>query len=501
MNWYLGGIALYILLLAGVGFYASRRVKNKEDFDVAGRSLPFWLLAFTFTGLWFGGGTVIGATGVAFESGFWSTEAQWGVIPDPYGAGLCLVLAGLFYFSTLRRLGGVTLADFFTKKFGPKAGLAATLVMIFGWTFFVASQVVVFGKVFNAVLGWSYELSIWLGMILVVLYTIAGGIWSVALTDMVQICIILAGILLAVPTGLQAVGGLAGIREALPAPMLSFLPLHPRSMAGSARWLPWLAGWMIVGLGSIASPDITQVAQAGVSDRDVRRASVTAGFIYWIFGSLLVLLGLIGAALVAQGVIPVELLKGDRELIVPVLIQTLFPLPLAVLFVSAVLAAVMSSADGALLALSTLFTRNILPLIRPEGTDGKKQLLLSRGVVLCFALLTTLIGIGYPHAFMLMNFGFDSLLAGLFIPLTLAIYWSKVSRAGFFAGVFTGIMIRVILSGFFEGWTLETVMYPEKWYIYTIIAPIANLVALTAASLLLPDKPKEADIPMENETE
>ena len=484
MNWYLAGIGLYILILAGVSIVSSKKVKTEEDFNVAGRSLPFWLLSFTFAGLWFGGGTVIGTTGVAFEYGFWSTEAAWGVIPDPYGAGLCLILAGLFYFSTLRKLGGVTLADFFEARFGKKAGLLSTLVMVFGWTFFVAAQIVVFGKIFNSILGWSYNLSIWLGMMMVVLYTIAGGLWSVALTDMVQMIIVLIGIIAAVPAGLNAVGGISEIKALLPPEMLSFFPSFNPDLSAVGRWMPWISGWMIIALGSIASPDITQVAQAGVSDRDVKRASITAGIIYWFFGSLLVLLGLIGAALVAKGTLSLEMLSNDSELIMPVMIQNLFPLPLAVLFVSAILAAVMSSADGALLALSTLFTRNILPFFRKTSSDSRKELTYSRIVVIIFAVITTVIGICYPHAFMLMNFGFDCLLAGLFIPLTLAIYWEKISVKGFFTGTISGILVRVVLSGILEGWTLETVMYPEKWYLYTMIAPLVNLVLTVSVSLM-----------------
>ncbi len=144
----------------------------------------------------------------------------------------------------------------------------------------------------------------------------------------------------------------------------------------------------------------------------------------------------------------------------------------------------MSSADGALLALSTLFSRNILPFFRKTSPDPKKELLYSRLVVIVFALVTTVIGISYPHAFLLMNFGFDSLLAGLFVPLTLALYWKKITVNGFFAGVISGILIRVILSGILEGWSMETVMYPEKWYLYTMIAPLVNLIFTVSVSLM-----------------
>lgn len=488
MNWYIAGILLYILTLVGISIYASRKVNNEDDFHLAGRSMSFWLLAFTFAGLWFGGGTVIGATGVAFEMGFWSSADRWGVISDPYGAGLCLIMAGLFYFGTIRKIEGITLADFFEAKFGKRAGLLSAVVMIFGWTFFVASQVVVFGKIFNSILGWPYELSIWIGVTLVIIYTITGGLWSVALTNIVQISIILIGILFAVPVGLKAIGGLAEIKAVLPPEMLSFTPPRLPGMTASARWLPWISAWMIIGLGSIATPDINQVAQSGATDKDVKYASVTAGLIYWIFGTLLVLLGLIGAALVARGTIAAELLQGDSEMILPVMVQNLFPLPLAIIMVAAILSAVVSSADGALLALATLFTRNILPLVLPRNKDEKKQLGISRIVVIVFAVLTTVIGISYPHAFLLMNFGFDSLLAGLFVPLTLALYWKGIHTAGFFSGVITGILVRVILSGLLEGWSLEMVMYPEKWYIYTLAAPLANLAVTILVSLTVRTK-------------
>lgn len=492
MNWYLLGLSVYLLTLIGVSIYAARKVKDDEDFAVAGRSLPFWLLAFTFAGLWFGGGTVIGTTGVAFENGIWSTTDNWGVIPDPYGAGLCLILAGLFYFGVLRKTGGVTLADYFERRFGRSAATLSTVIMVFGWTFFVAAQVVVFGKIFNAVLGWSFVRSIWLGMVLVVIYTIAGGLWSVALTDMVQMIIILLGILLAVPVGLHAIGGFGEVREALGMDMTSFFPRGDGPAV--QRWVPWFTGWIIIGFGSIASPDITQVAQSGIDDRQVRRASVLAGLMYWVFGSLLVLLGLIGAALVTRGQIPVEALNGDPELIMPIMITHLFPLPLAILFVAAVLAAVMSSADGALLALSTLFTRNILPLFRKReesALDGKRELRYARLAVVAFAIITTVIGVSFPYAFLLMNFGFDALLAGLFVPLTLAIYWKKANTPGFLAGVTTGIGVRVILSGLLEGWTLESITYPERWYIYTLAAPLANMVIMVLVSYLTADVTEE----------
>ena len=149
MNEYLVGFIIYAILLVFIGWWASKKIKASEDFMVAGRAMPMFILAFIFAGLWFGGGTVIGSAGVAMESGIWSTQDAWGAIPDPYGAGLCLILAGLFYFGALRKVGGVTLSDFFTKRFGSASGVISALIMLFGWIFFIAGEIAVIGKIFN----------------------------------------------------------------------------------------------------------------------------------------------------------------------------------------------------------------------------------------------------------------------------------------------------------------------------------------------------------------
>jgi solute:Na+ symporter, SSS family len=483
MNWYLIGFIIYGVLMALLGFWAARKVKGADDFMVAGRRMPIWLLAFTFAGLWFGGGTVIGTAGTTLDLGFWSTEWAWGIIPDPYGAGLCLILAGLFYFATIRRVGGITLADFFAGRFGKGSSLLSALLMLFAWVFFIAGEIAVIGKIFNSILGWNYSLSIIIGMALVMAYTIAGGLWSVAITNFVQMIIILVGITIALPISLNAVGGFAEVKAVVPAEMMSFFPHKMEGIGFFGRWVPWIAGWLIIGLGSIPSPDITQVAQSGASTKAVKRSAFIAGGMYWVFGTVIVLLGLIGFALLANGIIPEAALNEDPEMIIPIMIKELFPLPLGILFVSAILAGVMSCADGGILTISTLFTKNVIKdAIKPD--IGDKQLLFwGRIIILIFAVLVVLVSIGFPFVFLLVMFGFDLLLAGLFIPLTLGIYWKKANQPGAIAGIIAGIFVRVVLSGILEGWGFETVMYPFAWYVYTLAAPGANLVVMIIVSL------------------
>ena len=112
----LTGLGIYLAVMLGIGIYASRRIRGSADFIVAGKRLPLLLCTTTLAATWFGGGICIGAASAAYKGGFLA------VIADPFGAALCLLLAGLFYVRLLRRMGLMTIASFFTSRFGPHAG-------------------------------------------------------------------------------------------------------------------------------------------------------------------------------------------------------------------------------------------------------------------------------------------------------------------------------------------------------------------------------------------
>ena len=114
------GLGVYIAVILGVGLYAGRRVRNSTDFIVAGQRLPLLLCTATLAATWFGGGICIGAASAAYKGGILA------VIADPFGAALCLFIAGLFYVRLMRRMGLMTIASFFTSRFGPRAGLLAS---------------------------------------------------------------------------------------------------------------------------------------------------------------------------------------------------------------------------------------------------------------------------------------------------------------------------------------------------------------------------------------
>ena len=115
------GVAIYMVVMLVVGFYASKKTHTVTEFIVAGRGLPVWLCSTTIVATWFGGGTMMGSAGAAYDDG------MLGVIADPLGAALALILIGFFFARIFRRLGILTVADYMALRYGQVAAMAITV--------------------------------------------------------------------------------------------------------------------------------------------------------------------------------------------------------------------------------------------------------------------------------------------------------------------------------------------------------------------------------------
>lgn len=475
------GIWMFIFCVAmlGIGVYASKKVKNSEDFMVAGRGLPFWLATPVLFATWLGGGLVLGASGAAYQNGIWSDEYAWGVIPDPFGAGLCLVLAGLFYMPVLRKMGGLTLADFFMIRYNKTTALIVSIAIAITFIFWTAVQVISFGKIFESMIGIDYLVGIIISLIVMVAFTMLGGLWAVSLTDFWQTFIIVAGIVLLVPFALNAAGGWDAVVSSVPDTYFHFFPQD----ASFAAYLPWVGAWMIIGLGSICTPDLAQRAMASKDEKTAKYSAVTAGVLYWIVGLVPVFLGIIGLSLVNQGIMDGTALDSDAELVIPMMVKLYMPTAMGVIFTLGMIAGIMSAADAALLSVSSIVAKNIYKdTINPEASD-KSVLKVTRLMILAVTVIALVIGVVYPEVYLLMNFSFDLILACLFIPLTLGLWWKKANATGALAAMLVGAAYRIITPGFVEGFSFESITYPLTWYYYTVFAPIISLVVMVVVSL------------------
>ena len=241
------GLGVYLAVMLGVGLYAGRRVRNSTDFIVAGQRLPLLLCTATLAATWFGGGICIGAASAAYKGGILA------VIADPFGAALCLFLAGLFYVRLMRRMGLMTIASFFSRRFGPRAGLLASLCTIPAYVGWTGSLLVAFGRILQSLTGIDPAVGICAAAVIVLIYTWAGGMWAVTLTDFVQVTILVLGLFILTPILLGDMGGWKALVAQIPSSRFDF---YPRGDAAS--WLAYARDWLVIGLGNLAGQDLIQ---------------------------------------------------------------------------------------------------------------------------------------------------------------------------------------------------------------------------------------------------
>lgn len=419
------GVSLYMLMMLGVGFYASKKTRSMTDFMVAGRGLSLPVLSMTVLATWFGGAMMLGGAGAAYDGGMYA------VVADPWGGALALILVGLFFARLFRKLKLITVADYMEQRFGRTAGLAITITTIFSNTMWVAGMLVAFGAIFDSLTNIPLETGIIIGAVIVFAYTMLGGMWAVALTDFIQMTIIMIGLIILLVVVLVDAGGWGAIEPRLPTGTFDMLP--PENTP--EQWLNYLRAWTIIGLVDITAQTLFQRASAAKTARIARQAFFIGGAGYLLFGMIPVFLGFIGSVTM-PGI-------GNSEFIIPELAKAhLHPVAIAI-FVGAMLAAIMSSADSALLAASSILAKNVLPMFDPDPSP-KLSLLIARLGIPVFGGISILIALKIQVVFDLMIDANILGLAAIIVPFILGAYWRKANRTGALAGIGAGLATWIV---------------------------------------------------------
>jgi solute:Na+ symporter, SSS family len=472
------GIIAYMAVMLGIGVYASRKNKSAEDYLVAGRSFGVWFNASTILITFVGAVVFIGDSSLAYDIGIWNTEYSWGMITTAGGGTLCMLLLGRFFIPILWKLKYLSLGDFYYVRFGKVSGLVATSLILFTFIFWVATNVVIFGKVVHPLLGWDINTAIWIGILVLTIYTVLGGMYAVCYTDVVQVVIMLLGLAILVPITISMAGGLTEVLQSTPETMKSILPQEGGS------YVPWLAAWMILGVGSIASPDMAQRSFTAKSAKIAQKSFYIAAAVYLIIEVAVLLAGFSGRVLVEKGILDGALFAEDIELFMPIMIKTLLPGPIAVLFLGAVIAAVMGASDSALMAMSAMFSKNIYnDIFKPDASD-KELIKITRITIVIVAILAGFVATSYPRAVELSLYGFDLALACIFAPLVFGLYYKKANAFGAMGAMVVGFIFRTFGAAFTNGFTFDGLVYPGNWYYFTLLSPIISSVTLVTISLL-----------------
>jgi SSS family transporter len=413
-------------------------VKNSTDYAVAGRSLPMPIVIATVFATWFGSETVLGIPARFAEQGL------SGTVEDPFGASLCLIFVGLFFARKLYRMNLLTIGDYYKQRYNRTVEVIVSLCIVASYLGWVSAQITAMGLVFSVLTGGAISMAygMVLGAAIVLLYTLFGGMWSVALTDAFQMLLIVGGMLFIGWVIADAAGGVGTvISHASEAGKLRFLPeMTLPSM------LAFIGAAVTIMFGSIPQQDVFQRVMSARNESIAASGAVIGGSMYFIIAFIPMFL--VYASQLIDPQLFASLLEEDSQLILPTLILRDTPLIAQIMFFGALLSAIMSTASGTLLAPSVTLTENIIREIRPM--NDQQLLLTTRIVVFCFTIIVTtfaLMSQGMPIYEMVGN-SYKVPLVGAFIPLVMGLYWKRATTQGALASVIGGLSSWVLMEVF-----------------------------------------------------
>ena len=422
-------VVIYLLASIAIGLYAATRVHNAKDFAVAGRSLPMPVVTATVFATWFGAEAVFGVSATFVKDGL------SGVVADPFGASMCLIIAGIFYGTKLYKLNILTLGDFFRMRYNRPVEILTTLCIVVSYLGWVSAQIKALGLVFSVVTNGAISPSagMILGAAIVLTYTTFGGMLSVAILDFVQMGVVMGGMLY---IG-YLISGMTGgvevvVNHASAAGKLEFFPT-----GGAVQWLTFIGAWMTMMLGSIPQQDVFQRVTSARSARIAIIASVLGGVLYFCFTFVPMFIAY-SATLIDPEKFN-SLIQTDSQLVLPTLVLQHTPVFAQAIFFGAVLAAIMSCSSATLLAPSVAFSENILRAFFPRLTDRaflrmmRITIVCFTGIVLVFALNTN------ASIFKMVENAYKVTLAGAFVPLFFGAYWSRATTQGALAAIIGGL--------------------------------------------------------------
>lgn len=490
-------IVVFFLIRLAVGIWAGRQVQDNSDYVVAGRKLPIYMSAASIMATWFAAETLMGASETAYDYGF------QGVIFDPFGAACCLFLSGVFFVRLMRRAKYLTVVDFFERRYNKTMtvlSVIAQMLTYFSWT---GAQIVAGGAIVQGLFGVDPTIGMIIIITVVAAYTTMGGMLADTLLDFFQMFLTAGGITLVFISVLNAVGGFPGLFEGAGSTYVSnpftLLPMVEEGYlgyTGVTGWMYWLAAWMAIGLGSVATQDLMQRSMAARNQATSVYGSYGAGILYLFFGIMSPLIGIMMFKLNPG-------MEDTSFLLVKASMDYLQPIFTAI-FIAALTSALMSTSDSSLLAGASAVTENLIPAITGKKLEGKKALWATRIMVVVNALIGIAIALWAQTIYELSVLAWTLLLVGLFVPFAFGMYWKKANSWGAVTAFVGGFISWAFATVYFFNtgiggqataivceYTPDLGVYSDAWwcglwdavYIGSFVAFFVSLVLMIVVSL------------------
>ncbi|HKY03192.1 MAG TPA: sodium:solute symporter family protein [Burkholderiales bacterium] len=429
-------VFLYLFITIAIGLWAAKRVKNTADFAIAGRHLPLYMIITTTFATWFGSEVVLGIPSTFAEEGL------NGIVEDPFGAGTCLILVGLFFAAKLYKMTLLTINDYYRERYGRVVEAVCSLIIILSYLGWVAAQVTALGLVFNILSqgAISEEMGMVIGTVSILAYTLFGGMWSVAVTDFIQMIILVIGLsIIAVVAGDMAGSADKVIDFAQSKDLFQFLPAPKFHDV-----VFFVAAGITMMLGSIPQQDVFQRVMSANNVKAATRGPVIGGIAYILFAA--VPMFIMVSAMIIMPERTAEIVADDSQRVLPLLVMEKMPFIMQVIFFGALLSALKSTASATLLAPSVTFVENIWRQFFPRQGD-KRDLWTMRIAVLVFSVCVCAYAMYFKdkRIYELVSGAYQVTLVGAFIPLVFGLYWKRATTQGAIFSIVLGIVSWLLL--------------------------------------------------------
>jgi SSS family solute:Na+ symporter len=448
-------LVLYFAVMIGAGYWGLKRARSADDYLVAGRRLGPFMYIGCLAAVVLGGASTIGGVALGYDYGI---SGMWLV----FWIGMGIIALGILMSSRLSRLGVYTVSEMLENRYGAASRLISAIIIAAYALMIAVTSTIAIGTVFNVVLPLSSSVAILVAGGLVVAYSVAGGMWSITLTDIIQFCIMTVGIFfLLLPLSIFAAGGLSGMQEALPASYFDITAIG---------WQTIFTYFLLFFFGLMIGQDIWQRVFTARSPAIARWGSVAAGvycLLYALAGAL------VGTA--ARVILP-DLGSSDNAF--ARITTEALPVGITGLVLAAALAAVMSTASAGLLASSTILANDVYAGFIARGDHNK--VLVSRVTTLLVGIVVLVISLIVSDVVGALTVAYDLLSGALFVPIVGALFWTRATATGALASMAAGsvvVVIFMVLDGLFAN-------TPIIW------GMLASLVAFVVVSLLTP-RPSE----------
>ena len=450
-------IAGYFLVVVFVGYLGLRRARSVEDYLVAGRSLGPPMYVGTLSALVLGGASTVGGVSLGYQFGI---SGMWLVLMLSLG----LLALALLFTTRLSKLGVYTVAEVLDLRYGDSARLVSAVVMFSYALMLAVTQTIAVGTLFDVTLGIPRTWAILIAGGVVVLYSVAGGMWSITLTDFLQFCVMTVGVFLVLlPITLIRVGGVSGLQEQLPASFLSWT---------SIGWTTIFAYFLLFFFGIMIGQDIWQRVFTARGPGVARWGGATAAVYCAIYGFTSALIGTAAAVLFPNLATPDNAFAQ--------LATNLLPIGLAGLVVAAALSAIMSTASSALLASATLAAEDGYARFFGDdrgNSDDRRELFANRVSTLVVGIVVIGIALVVQDVVGALTVAYDLLVGALFVPIVGAFFWRRASGRGALISMAVSSVAVIVLL-------LWRGLLSNDPIIYGLVI---SLVVFVVASLLTPE--------------